>query len=112
MGTGGPHHVAVLGDFDAMAQNMMDFDIGMMQKFSDFPHLKQAFTIGQKRKVDGHKLQSLIDNKFLTEEEADKIREHGAIHSHLELIERNGHFKGFNQHAVNDIIIRTDARLH
>ena len=34
----------------------------------------------------------------------------GAIGSHLENLERNDGYKGFNQHGVSDIISRTDPR--
>ncbi len=38
------------------------------------------------------------------------FRMDGAIGSHLENLERNDGFKGFNQQAVSDIIARTDPR--
>jgi hypothetical protein len=34
----------------------------------------------------------------------------GALGSHLENLERNDGFKGFNQKGVSDIIARTDPR--
>jgi len=34
----------------------------------------------------------------------------GAIGSHLKNLQRNGGFKGFNQHAVSIIIAETDPR--
>jgi hypothetical protein len=36
----------------------------------------------------------------------------GAIGSHLENIQRDQGFKGFNQESVSDIIRRTDPRIN
>ena len=46
----------------------------------------------------------------ITPEQAKQFREQGAIGSHLENLERNEGFKGFNQTGVSEIIAATDPR--
>ena len=46
----------------------------------------------------------------ITAEQAEKFRLDGAIGSHLEVLERNDGYKGFNQTGINEIIARTDPR--
>ena len=43
-------------------------------------------------------------------DQAEKFRTEGAIGSHLENLERNQGFKGFNQTGVSEIISATDPR--
>jgi hypothetical protein len=48
---------------------------------------------------------------MISSEQADKFRREGALGSHLEVLERNDGYKGFNQTGISDIIHRTDPRL-
>ena len=43
-------------------------------------------------------------------EQAEQFRRDGALGSHLEILERNDGFKGFNQTGISEIITRTDPR--
>ena len=81
-----------------------------MPKFTDFPHLKQAFTKGERWEVDPKRIDALLEKRLITEHQAKEFRKNGAIGSHLENLERNDGFKGFNQTGVTDIIKRTDPR--
>ena len=56
------------------------------------------------------RLQTLLARHQITQLQAEKFRIEGAIGSHLENLERNDGFKGFNQKGVSDIISRTDPR--
>ena len=47
---------------------------------------------------------------FVTEEQADKFAKDGALGSHLEILERNQGYKGFNITGISQIIHRTDPR--
>ena len=51
-----------------------------------------------------------MNAKHITPEQAARFREHGAVGSHLENLERNDGFKGFNQTGVSQIIAKTDPR--
>ncbi|MDB5291742.1 MAG: hypothetical protein JWL69_2983, partial [Phycisphaerales bacterium] len=78
-----------------------------------FPYLRQAFTEGEIWPVRPERIDRLLARNQITPEQAQRFREHGAIGSHLENLERNDGFKGFNQTGVSDIIQRTDPRtLH
>ena len=58
--------------------------------------------------VKEERLQSLLKDGLITAEEADKFRTKGAIGSHLEILQREEGFKGFNQTGINDIILETN----
>ena len=45
-----------------------------------------------------------------SEQTKDDPYPEGARGSHLEILERNEGYKGFNQSCINDIILRTDPR--
>ena len=107
----GMHHLECTFDFEALREQMeKDGGIATMPKFTDFPHLKQAFTKGERWEVDPQRIDALLDKRLITEHQAKEFRKNGAIGSHLENLERNDGFKGFNQTGVTDIIKRTDPR--
>jgi hypothetical protein len=56
------------------------------------------------------RIERLLNEKLITPEQAKQFREQGAIGSHLENLERNDGFKGFNQTGVSQIIAETDPR--
>jgi hypothetical protein len=81
-----------------------------MAPFTDFPFLRQAFTRGEMWPVDPKRIDRLVAQGRITSEQADHFRREGALGSHLEILERNDGYKGFNQTGVSDIISRTDPR--
>lgn len=107
---GGLHHLECEFDHEALTDQLGRSGIGMMARFTDFPFLKQAFTEGERWPVKEERLRSLLDAGHITPEQAEAFRRNGAIGSHLENLERNDGYKGFNQRGVSDIIQRTDAR--
>jgi hypothetical protein len=58
------------------------------------------------------RIERLLNSGLITGEQAEHFRTKGAIGSHLENLERNDGFKGFNQEGVNAIITATDPRKH
>jgi hypothetical protein len=105
----GMHHLECLFDFDAARDQLADEnDVKTMKPFTDLPHLRQAFTAGEIWPVKESRIQSLLDDGLITDEEADKFRTKGAIGSHLEILQREEGFKGFNQSGINDIILETN----
>jgi hypothetical protein len=62
--------------------------------------------------VREERIKALLANRLITQEQAEQFRRNGAIGSHLENLERNEGFKGFNQQGVNEIISATDPRKH
>jgi hypothetical protein len=107
----GLHHLACRSDF-ATLRDQLDraSGIGQMPPFTDFPHLKQAFTTGERWPVDPARIDALVRCGLISADQAQAFRAEGAIGSHLESIERNAGFQGFNQTGISEIIAATDPR--
>lgn len=107
----GMHHLECTFDFDALKRQLeSEHAIKVMKPFTDLPHLKQAFTEGERWPVRPERIDRLLADGRITPEQAEKFRAEGAIGSHLENLERNAGFKGFNQKGVSEIIAATDPR--
>lgn len=107
----GMHHLECTFDFDALREQLARDAIGMMKPFSNFAHLKQSFTEGERWRVDPIRLQRLVDRGAISQDQARQFESEGAIGSHLENLERNNGFKGFNQAGVNEIIAATNPLI-
>ena len=108
--TAGLHHLAGRFDFEAASAGLEGWGVKMLQPFSDFSYLRQAFTQGERWPVDLGRLEQLAAAGLINDTQRARFAEQGAIGSHLENIQRGEGFKGFNQRAVSDIIRRTDPR--
>ncbi len=106
----GMHHLECQFDFDAARAQLAEHGIETMTPFTDFPFLRQAFTRGETWKVDQRRIDRLMKEGRITGEQADRFRSEGALGSHMEILERNDGYKGFNQTGVSEIITRTDPR--
>jgi hypothetical protein len=107
----GMHHLACHADFTALRDQLeREASVSQMPPFTDFPHLKQAFTAGERWPVDPARIDALAHGGRITAAQATAFRSEGAIGSHLESIERNAGFQGFNQTGISDIIAATDPR--
>ena len=107
----GMHHLEAQFDFDSLRDQLEREDgVKTMKPFTNFTYLRQAFTEGERWQVDPKRIDRLVRAKLITEEQARQFREQGAIGSHLENLERNEGFKGFNQTGVSEIISATDPR--
>jgi hypothetical protein len=106
----GMHHLACKVDIELASAQLASARVASMKRFSDLPHLRQCFTEGEQWPVASARLASLLGDGQLTAEQAQRFGAEGALGSHLELVERNLGFKGFNQHGVDEIISGTDPR--
>ena len=106
----GMHHLECTFDFDAAREQLKSVGIASMQPFTDFGYLRQAFTTGEVWKAIPQRTQNAVTKGFITAEQAEKFLTEGSIGSHMEILERNDGFKGFNQTGVSDIIRKTDPR--
>ncbi|HVO78155.1 MAG TPA: hypothetical protein VMS79_04735 [Methanomassiliicoccales archaeon] len=106
----GLHHVALRFDFERGRAQLEGRGIRVMNPFSDFPFLKQAFTEGENWKAEDEGIEEAEREGQLAKDAAKRLRSEGAIGSHLEVIERRQGFKGFNQDSVSVIIRETDPR--
>lgn len=107
----GMHHLECQFDFTLLGQQLEKEGVGMMKPFSSFPYLKQAFSEGDIWPVEQHRIDALLQAGQITGQQADQFRREGALGAHLENLERNEGFKGFNQTGINEIIASTDPRL-
>ncbi len=106
----GMHHLECQFDFDAAREQLAGEGIKTMAPFTDFDHLKQAFTEGERWLVDNQNVDRALSDGAITTAQAEKFRSAGSIGSHLEILERNQGYKGFNQTGISEIIRQTDPR--
>lgn len=106
----GMHHLEAQFLFEELTHDLAAQGVGMMNPFSSFPYLKQAFTNGEIWQVEPRKVQKILDQGLITKEQAEKFRSYGAVGSHMENLQRREGYKGFNQKNVSFIIKKTDPR--
>lgn len=106
----GMHHLEAQFFFGELTEDLKKIGVGMMQPFSDFPYLKQAFTEGEIWRVDPWNIRRLLSEGKITKEQADHFSTKGAVGSHLENLQRREGYKGFNKKNVSFIIKKTDPR--
>jgi hypothetical protein len=107
----GMHHLECQFDWHLLkAQLQAEAHIKTMDPFTTFPYLRQAFTEGERWPVDPRRIFMLLEKGQITARQAEQFHKQGALGSHLENLERNDGYKGFNQQGVSDIISKTDPR--
>lgn len=106
----GMHHLECTFDFDAATSQLREAGVESMAPFTNFPHLRQAFTVGEVWKTIPSRTLEAVELGAISREQADAFTNVGTIGSHLEILERNDGFKGFNQTGVSQIILKTDPR--
>jgi hypothetical protein len=107
----GMHHLECQFDWHALKDQLAEqARIKTMDPFTTFPYLRQAFTEGERWPVAEPRIAALLAKGQITGEQAETFRKNGAVGSHLENLERNDGYKGFNQKGVSEIIAKTDPR--
>lgn len=106
----GMHHLEAQFMFEELKEDLSHHHVRMMDPFSNFPYLKQAFTEGEVWPVDPIRVKALVNKGLITNEQADKFLSYGAVGSHMENLQRREGYKGFNQKNVSVIIKKTDPR--
>jgi hypothetical protein len=106
----GMHHLEARFEFENLRAQLADEGINTMNPFSNFDFLKQAFTQGERWQVNPKRVERLLQAGLITQAQAAKFLDEGAVGSHLENLQRRGGFKGFNQKSVSVIIEATDPR--
>jgi hypothetical protein len=106
----GMHHLECQFEHEALCDQLQAAGVNIMAPFTTLPYLRQAFTEGERWKVPDKRINRLLEAGQITAMQANQFRMTGAIGSHLENLERNDGYKGFNQQGVSDIIARTDPR--
>jgi hypothetical protein len=106
----GMHHLECQFDFAATRDQLKQAGIETMPPFTDLPHLRQAFTRGEQWTVDPNRVERLRSAGQITDEQARQFLQKGALGSHLEILQREDGYKGFNQKGISEIIAATDPR--
>ena len=106
----GMHHLAARFDFDLLREDIARFGVRFMAPFSDFSYLRQAFSVAENWRIELNRLHELVARRAITSEQAERFSEQGAVGSHLENIQRQEGYKGFNKKNVSAIIRETDPR--
>jgi 4-hydroxyphenylpyruvate dioxygenase-like putative hemolysin len=97
-------------DFERLIADIGRYGVAYMAPFSNFSYLKQAFSVAEKWEVAPERVQKLISDKTITNEQGEQFLSQGAVGSHLENIQRREGYKGFNRKNVSAIIRATDPR--
>ncbi|GAM99028.1 hypothetical protein U91I_02665 [alpha proteobacterium U9-1i] len=108
----GLNHVAGRFDQRALRGQLAREGISMMAPFSDTPHLYQELTHGDRSAVDPRRVDLLEARGHISAEEAEDLRLNGAIITHLENIERNQGYKGFNREGIDAVLRKLDPRAY
>jgi hypothetical protein len=107
----GLHHLECQFDFAALKRQLEgEHHIPLMKPFTDLPYLRQAFTEAEVWAVREERVGRLVAAGQITAEQAAGFRARGALGSHLENLERQEGYKGFNPKGVSEIIAATDPR--
>ncbi len=106
----GLHHLECQFDFSATRDQLAAAGIETMPPFTDLPYLRQAFTRGEIWPVKPQRVERLVAAKRITVEQGEQFLKNGTIGSHLEILQRDDGYKGFNQHGISEIISATDPR--
>lgn len=109
---GGLNHVAGLYDQAKLRRLLSDAGVEMMPPFSDFPHLYQELTYGNRWPVSVHRILELVRGGHISQAESEDFLRNGVIATHFENVERNGGFKGFNQPGIDDVLRVLDPRAN
>lgn len=108
----GLNHVAGLFDQARLRSQLADHGVIMMAPFSDMPHLYQELTAGDWDAVDPKRVDQLEREGHIGADEAEKLRIEGSIVTHLENIERNDGYKGFNREGIDSVLRKLDPRAY
>lgn len=106
----GMHHLECQFDFEAARVQLENLDVPTMAPFTDLPYLKQRFTEAEIWPVAEERIEAALRDGYITPQQAEDFRRDGARGSHLEVLQRDEGYKGFNQTGISEIISRTDPR--
>lgn len=108
----GLNHVAGLYDQRALRTQLEREGLRFMAPFTDQPHLYQELTTGDWAAVDPARVDRLEAQGHVGAAEAERLRLEGSIVTHLENIERNDGYKGFNRDGIDSVLRKLDPRAY
>jgi len=96
----GMHHFAARFDFERLIADLARSGVGYMAQFSNFPYFKQAFSIAERWDVHQARVEKLIRDMSINNEQGEWFLKQGAVGSHLENIE--SHLISFLSKSISD----------
>ena len=84
----GMHHLEGQFEFDALRADLTELGFKQMKPFSEFEHLRQAFTQAERWPVAPTRLATLVAGGHMDQAKADEFAANGAAGSHLENLQR------------------------
>lgn len=108
----GLNHAAGLYDQRLLRQQLAAHSVRMMPPFTDWPHLYQELTEGDWDAVDPSRVDGLERAGHINAGEAEQLRVNGSMVTHLENIERNHGYKGFNREGIDSVLRKLDPRAY
>ena len=106
----GLNHLECTYNSAALCTQLEGLGVQLMPPFSHFPHLYQQLTVGEWWPVRAERLDRLLRDGLITREQAAAFGQRGAVGSHLENLERNQGYKGFNQPGISSVLRTIDPR--
>jgi hypothetical protein len=106
----GMHHLECQFDFNTARGQLEQLGVTSMAPFTNFDYLKQSFTTGEIWPVDSDRIERALSAGWIDVEQARQFLDQGAVGSHLEILQRDDGYKGFNQTGISDVIKATDPR--
>jgi hypothetical protein len=108
----GLNHVAGMYDQTLLRDQLSAIGLRMMQPFSNFPFLYQELTEGNRLPVEPARIDALLAGGHIGAQEAEDFRLNGVIALHLENLERNDGYKGFNKPGIDGVLRAIDPRVN
>ncbi len=106
----GMHHLECQFDFARAQEQLAAEGVKTMPPFTNFDYLKQAFTEGEMWPVAPARIDAALADGCISADDAARFRRDGMLGSHLEILQRDDGYKGFNQTGISEIIRKTDPR--
>lgn len=108
----GLNHVAGMYDQSVLRDQLTGLGLRMMSPFSNFPFLYQELTEGNRLPVEPARIDALEAGGHISAEAAEDFRLNGVIALHLENLERNDGYKGFNKPGIDGVLRAIDPRAN
>ena len=106
----GLHHLECEFLHDIVRDQFRAVGGGVMRPFTDLPMLRQSFSDAEIWTVEPARIDRLVAEGLISNDDGDRFRREGAKGSHLEILQRWEGYKGFDKTSVSGIIRSTDAR--
>ena len=84
----GIHRLECRFNYDAACRQLAEDGVKIIPAKTNIPHIKQALTLGERWKVEPHRIDALLANHLISAEQAEALRDGRATGSHLGILQR------------------------